>query len=86
MQCTICGISIDNLDELIDDDWIFCFFDGEQEHGPLCPSCSDTLTYITQDGEHTLKKEYKGKIVYNDQLDMFDNDPLADVILGFILN
>jgi hypothetical protein len=86
MQCTICGISIDDIEEVLDEEWIFCFFDGEEEHGPLCPSCSSILTHITQDGEYTLKKEYKGKIVYNDQLEMIDDDPLTDVILGFILN
>ena len=74
------------MEEIFDEDWIFYFFDGEEEHGPVCPSCSDLLIYIAQDGEYTLKKEYKGKIVFNDQVEILNDDPLTDVVLGFILN
>jgi len=87
MKCTICGISINSIEEVFEDDWIFCFFDGEEEHGPLCPSCSDLLLYIAHDGEYALKKEYRGKIVYDDQVEIIDSDdPLTDMVLGFILN
>ena len=86
MKCTICGISINSIEEVLEEDWIFCFFDGEEEHGPVCPSCSDILIYIAQDGEYMLKKEYQGKIIYNDQLEQYGNDPLYDMVLGFILN
>ena len=86
MVCTICGISINSIEEVLEQDWIFCFFDGDEEHGPLCPSCSEILLSIAQDGAYELKKEYRGKIVYNDELDMFEDDSLSDVILGFILN
>jgi len=85
MQCTICGLEI-NSEEVYKDDWIYSFFDGEEEHGPLCPSCSDILLYIAKDGEYTLKEEYRGKIAYNDQMEQIEDDPLTDVLLGFILN
>lgn len=86
MKCTVCGSSIDPVEEIVDDDWIFYFFDGEDEHGPLCPSCSDLILSTAQDGEYEVKKEYRGKIVYNDQLDHDDEGQLDEVVLGFILN
>lgn len=86
IMCTICGTSINSLEEVLEQDWIFSFFEGEEEHGPLCPSCSEILLYIAQDGVYELKKEYRGKVVYNDQLEGYEDDPLSDVILGFILN
>ena len=86
MKCTICGISIKSIEEVFEEDWIFSFFEGDEEHGPLCPSCSDRLICIAQDGVYELKEEYGGKIVYNDQLEQYDDDPLDDVVLGFILN
>lgn len=86
MKCTICGISINATEEVFEQGWVFCFFEGDEEHGPVCPSCSDRLIYIAHDGVYELKKEYRGKVIYNDQLEMYDDDPLSDVVLGFILN
>ncbi len=86
MICTICGTSIHSIEEVIEQDWIFYFFEGEDEHGPLCPSCSELLISIASDGAYELKHEYRGKIVYNDQLESYDEDPFSDVVLGFILN
>mgnify|MGYP001193083556 CR=1 FL=1 len=85
MKCTVCGTSIDSVEDIIEDDWIFFFYDGEDEHGPLCPSCSDMILSPAQDGEYEVKEEYRGKIVYDDQLDN-DDDQLEEVVLGFILN
>ena len=85
MNCTICGIAITSIDEVVEKDWILCFFEGDEEHGPLCPSCSDKLIYIASDGVYELKEEYRGKIVYNDQLEICE-DSLTDVVLGYILN
>ena len=65
---------------------VLSFFEGESEHGPLCPSCAETLTSISPDGEYELKDEFKGKIVYNDYVERYEKGPLDDVILGFILN
>jgi hypothetical protein len=87
MKCTICGTSADSVEDIIEDDWIFCFFDGDDEHGPLCASCSDLFLSTAQDGEYELKEEYRGKIVYDDQLDHdSDEEPSDQVVLGFILN
>jgi hypothetical protein len=88
MICTICGLSISSIEKVLEEDWILYFFEGQEEHGPVCPSCSDLLIYIAHDGVYELKKEFKGKIIYNDQLESLDldNDPFDDVVLGFILN
>jgi hypothetical protein len=87
MKCTVCGASIDSIEDIVDNDWTFCFFDGEDEHGPLCPSCSEMLLSTAQDGEYEVKEEYRGKIVYDDEIDRDDEeDPLDQVVLGFILN
>jgi hypothetical protein len=87
MICTVCGLSINSMEEVSEKDWVLYFFEGEEEHGPVCPSCSELLIYIAQDGVYELKKEFKGKIVYNDQWEIPDPDsPDDDVVLGFILN
>jgi hypothetical protein len=85
MKCTVCSISVDSMEDIIEDDWVFCFFDGNDEHGPLCPSCSDLLLRTDEDGEYELKNEFRGKLTYDDQLD-HDEEPLEQVVLGFILN
>ena len=68
------------------EDWIYCFLEGNQEHGPVCPSCSEKLLSIAQDGVYELKEEYKGKLVYNDQLEGFEEGYSEDIVLGYILN
>ena len=86
IKCAICGITINSVDELVEQDWVHSFFEGEEEHGPVCPSCSEKLICIAPDGEFELKQEFKGKIVYRDHVRQYDDDPLTDVVLGFILN
>ena len=86
MNCTICGVSADTVEDLLSENWTLSFFDGNDEHGPLCPACSEILLYIASDGEYELKSEYQGKMIFNDQLDYIDDDPLNDIILGYILN
>ena len=85
--CTTCGASIDSIEEVMEQDWILSFFEGEEEHGPVCPSCSELLIYIANDGVYELKNEYRGKIVYHDQLENdYSDDLLSGIVLGFILN
>jgi hypothetical protein len=43
MRCAICGIEIDSIEEGINEGWIPYFYEGETEHGPVCPSCSEDL-------------------------------------------
>ena len=86
MKCAICGMSIDSINELMDQEWVYSFFEGDEEHGPVCPSCSEKLICIAPDGEFELKEEFRSKIVYQDQVRHYEEDPMTDVILGFILN
>jgi len=74
---------------MIEEDWISSFFEGDEEHGPLCPSCTDTLLIMAPDGEFELKEEYKGKIIYNDQIvkpEEVIEGQIEEIVLGFILN
>ena len=67
MKCAICGIIIDSLETAIDEGWIPYAWDGDIEHdGPFCPSCSDSLIEIDEDGEYVVKEEYEGKITYQE--------------------
>jgi hypothetical protein len=86
MRCIICGLEIHSIEEVFEDEWILSFFDGGEKHGPLCPSCAEILLHIGEGGEYSLKKEYRGRIVYNDQMESEDDDPFDDLLLGFILN
>jgi len=87
MKCAICGISIDSVEKMLEMDWIASFFEGDEEHGPLCPSCTDILLTMAPDGEFELKEEYRGKIIYNDQaITYHEEDPMEEIVLGFILN
>jgi hypothetical protein len=86
MNCTICGLSADNVEDLVAENWTLSFFDGNEEHGPLCPACSEILLHIASDGEYELKREYHGKVTFNDQIEILEVDPLCDIVLGYILN
>lgn len=90
MKCAICGIEINSVDEGIDEGWIPYVWDGDQEKdGPFCPSCSETLIRVDEDGEFVVKEEYRGKIAYLDG-DFDENEPdehlSAEIILGCIEN
>jgi hypothetical protein len=86
MKCTVCATSLDSIEDIVEKGWIFCFFDGEVEHGPICPDCSDFLLSMADDGEYEVKEEYRGKIVYDDQVDDDEDTPMDQLVLGFILN
>ena len=84
MKCSICGMLVDSIDDAIDEGWIPCFFEGEEEHGPVCLSCSEKLICEGSDGAFELKDEYRGRIVYSEV--MHEEELVEDVVLGFILN
>ena len=90
MKCAICGITVESVDDAIDQEWIPLFFEGENEHGPACSSCAEKLICIGDDGEFELESVYQGKIVFQDEFwihDDMDEDFFTDnLILGFILN
>jgi len=85
MKCAICGIQIDSVDEAIDEGWIPYVWDGAQEKdGPFCPSCSETLIQVDEDGEFVVKEEYRGKIAYLDG-DFEENEPDERAPTGIVL-
>lgn len=85
MICTICGIDIDAFEEAYEEDWTAVFYEGEQEHGPLCGGCSDQFLEEAEDGELELKEEYHGKIIYQQQ-ELEEDVDWITLDLGFILN
>jgi hypothetical protein len=84
MKCAICGISIDLVKDSIDHKWVSVFYEGNEEHGPICSSCFDQFIRKGKDGEFELKDEYRGRIVYNEQTD--DSPHYITIDLGPILN
>ena len=56
MKCSICGMEVETIDEAIDTGgWIPYFYEAEKEHGPVCPSCAETMIDMGEDGEMELK-------------------------------
>jgi hypothetical protein len=68
MRCAIYRMVIDSIDEAREQGRIPCFYEGEIEHGPVCPSCSEKLICRGEDGEMDVKEEYRGKIGTPDDL------------------
>ena len=66
MKCAICGIEVETIDDAILDNWLPSFYEGENEHGPVCSSCAETMIVMGEDGEMELKAEFHGKIQYMD--------------------
>ena len=67
MKCSICGITIDSVEEAIDEWWIPYVWEGDlEQEGPFCGSCFEGLIEIDEDGEFVVKEEYRGKIIYQD--------------------
>ncbi len=90
VRCAICGTEVESIEHAIRLNWVSGFFDKDAEHGPACPSCSERLLRMAEDGEFELLDEYTGKIVYlEDPADEYgecENCHVEDVFLGFILN
>ncbi len=66
MYCSICGTEIDSIDDAVEQGWLPSFYDGDVQHEVCCPSCSETIIQVGEDGEYEVKQEYRGKIVYQD--------------------
>ena len=67
MICAICGLQVNSIDDAIEEGWTPYFQDGDQEHDPACPSCTETLLQEGADGEWEVKEEYRGKLKYLDE-------------------
>jgi hypothetical protein len=67
MKCAICGVTIDSIDDAIDEGWTPYFYEGEIEHEFACPDCAETFLKEGECGEMEVKEEYKGKIMFLDE-------------------
>lgn len=67
MNCAICGIQIDSVDEAVEQGWTPSFCDGNREHEVACPTCSEALLRQGDDGEIEVKEEFRGKLKYLDE-------------------
>lgn len=66
VNCVICNMKMDDIDQAIDQGWTPYFYEGTEEYGPVCPGCSEILLFKAKDGEMELKEEYLGKMQYNE--------------------
>jgi hypothetical protein len=35
MKCVVCKTSANEADNIIEDNWVPCFYEGDSEHGPV---------------------------------------------------
>jgi|APSaa5957512622_1039677.scaffolds.fasta_scaffold209874_1 hypothetical protein len=66
MKCVICGIEVESIEDAIDQGWVPYFYDGQDERGPACSECSETLLGIDENGDLELKEQYQCKISYKE--------------------
>lgn len=66
MRCAVCGITVETIDEAVENGWTLCFADGGEEHEVACPACTRALLREGEDGEMEVKEEYRGKLTYFD--------------------
>jgi len=67
MRCSICGIQINLVEDAVEKGWTSYFYDLDQEYELACPSCTESLLQMGEDGEMELKEEYRGKLKYLDE-------------------
>jgi len=86
MKCAICLTEIESTEQGITESWVPYFYEGQQEHGPACPSCFEQFLVQGTDGEVEVKPEYQGKFTYSDG-DYADKDDMDDerILVGIFL-
>ena len=82
MNCAICGITIDSMEDAMEEGWEPYFYEGEIEHEFACPACAETFLQQGEDGEMEVKEEYRGKLKYHDQ----EKEQGQNLIVGVILS
>jgi len=75
-------MTVEDVDEAVDEGWTPYFYDGEHEHGPACPSCSEVVLHAGDDGEVEVKQEYRKSIKY---LDEERPDPADDLVMTVMI-
>jgi hypothetical protein len=64
MKCAICGITVETIDEAVEEGWTPYFYDGAGEHEFACPGCAETFLQEGEDGEMEVMEDYRGKLRY----------------------
>jgi hypothetical protein len=66
MRCAICGITVETIDEAVEEGWTPYFYDGEKEHEFACRRCSQAILQVDDNGEMEVREEFRGRINYLD--------------------
>ena len=87
MKCAICLSEIKSIEQAILDGWEPSFYEGETEHGPACPSCSEIFLVQGEDKVIEVKKQYQGSLTYSDgdysDVDDEEVDDLVAQVISF---
>jgi hypothetical protein len=86
MNCAICGIQIDSVDDAIEEGWTPYFYNGETEHEVACLACTHALLQEGKDGEMEVKEEYQGKLKYLDEMGDQAWQDHSDVVMAVLEN
>jgi hypothetical protein len=70
MKCAICEIVVGSIEEAVEENWIPIFYEGDDPHGPACADCTRGLLQPVEEGEMEVRGQYRGKIVYHDELNL----------------
>jgi hypothetical protein len=84
MRYAICGITVETIDDAVERGWTPYFYDGETEHEPACPACSEALLQIDEHGEWEVKQEFGGKMKYFD--DGREKSGDGDLLIGIAVS
>ena len=86
MRCAICGLKLGSIEEAIEAGWTPYFHDGDQEHDPTCPSCTEALLQEAADAEWEVKEEYRGKRTYLDEIEHKFWQDDSEVVMAVLEN
>lgn len=74
MKCSICGTTVDTIEEAMENGWEPYFFEGETEHEFACPTCAEKILQVDENGYvvvllsmgkglHQVGRLYRGFVV-----------------------
>ena len=75
---------MESIENAIDEGWIPSFWEEDNEYGPACNGCGETLIQVDEHGEFELKEEYRGKITYQEG-DYLEKEPQGNILVGIVI-